>query len=589
MAKLTAVLGDFLRPAGAHITAAAGFGGDIPVPAKRGVIAELDRLIATMARYLDDVALPADFTPASKVSHDARTALDARLALRRAASSLRPAAAAVSDAGADNAHPAVSHLLSANGYLAAGRDLLQTHFTRGPAGGPVRNSAWATVITSPPAIAALLAELAAYSSKLAAWGAQLSRTGSLYAGLPADASQGLRAASHWLRAAATSVRTAHLQQAPPAAAHRLLAAIPSNIPPLRQPLTDTEQVPELCEGITVTAERLRHAAQAFAGQARWSPAANSMSWRRDALASAITGHASELILRALAERAGQLDTGPVLRVHLAGAAEAMSQAWPMWRAIARHWDTMSTGSHHVRAITPVAAELGDLVLRTGRLAYCNPRWTPAVADTSLTRDLAELAGTASDIRIVLAAVHHAADAIACIAIHDREAVCGAADDHRLYMPTRLLPENYDIPCRYAPVPSQRTSELVGAYDTAARVTRSAARTLGDLAVSIDSTSAALAAARTSAVSPATARPPAEDGGAQEQTQPAPARVPRRQAGEIEHILRSLQITEPTMLLRAAAVDDAARDVLAHASLSSSKRDAINHPHRGGSERRQARP
>jgi hypothetical protein len=348
---LTAVLGDFLRPAGAHINAAAGYGGDIPVPAKRDVIAELDRLVVTMARYLDDVALPAGFTLASKVSLDARTALDARLALRRAASSLRPAAAAVLDAGADNAHPAVGHLSSANGYLAAGRDLLQTHFTRGLAGGPVGNSAWATFITSSPATAALLAELAAFSGKLAAWGAQLSRTGSLYAGLPADASQGLHAASHWLRIAATSVRTAHLQQAPPAAAHRLLAAIPSNIAPPRQPLSDTEQVPDLCKGITVTAERVRHAAQAFAGQARWSPAANSVLWRRDALASAITGHASELILRGLAERAGQLDIGPVLRMHLACAAEAIGQAWPTWRAIARHWDTISTGSHHVRAIT----------------------------------------------------------------------------------------------------------------------------------------------------------------------------------------------------------------------------------------------
>ena len=583
MVKLTAVLGDFLRPAGAHIKAAAGYGGDIPVPAKRGVIAELDRLVVTMARYLDDVALPADFTLASKVSLDARTALDARLALRRAASSLRPAAAAVLRRGrrqrsSSRRPPIVCERLPAPAGTCcklispAGLQAARSATPRGPLSSPHR-----------PPQPRCSAELAACSGKLAAWGAQLSRTGSLYAGLPADASQGLHAASHWLRIAATSVGTAHLQQAPPAAAHRLLAAIPSNIAPPRQPLSDTEQVPDLCKGITVTAERVRHAAQAFAGQARWSPAANSVSWRRDALASAITGHASELILRGLAERAGQLDTGPVLRMHLACAAEAIGQTWPTWRAIARHWDTISTGSHHVRAITPVAAELGDLVLRTGRLAYCNPRWTPAVADTSLTRDLPELAEMASDFRIVLAAVHHAADAIAWIAIHDREAVCGAADDHRLYMPTRLLPENYDIPCRYAPVPSERTNELIGAYDTAAHVTRSAARALDDLAVTIDSPSAALAAARTS-----TARPPAEDGGAQEQTQPAPPRVAGRQAGEIEQILRGLQITEPIMLIRAAAIDDAARDVLAHASLSSSKRDTIN-PRRSGNERHRARP
>src|SRR5258708_12096501 len=87
---MTAVLGDFLRPARAHITAAARCGGALPVPARRGVIAELDRLVATMSRYLDDLALPDDFTPASTANPQVRAGLDARLALRRAASSLHP-------------------------------------------------------------------------------------------------------------------------------------------------------------------------------------------------------------------------------------------------------------------------------------------------------------------------------------------------------------------------------------------------------------------------------------------------------------------------------------------------------------------
>ena len=121
------------RPADAHIIAAAGYGGDLPVPANVGVVAELDRLVATVSRYLHDLALPADFSPASTANPDVRAALDARLALRRAASSLDPAATAVQDAMADSPHPAAGHLSSANGYLAAGRDLLQTHFTTGPA------------------------------------------------------------------------------------------------------------------------------------------------------------------------------------------------------------------------------------------------------------------------------------------------------------------------------------------------------------------------------------------------------------------------------------------------------------------------
>ncbi len=136
---MTAVFGEFLRPARAHI-AAACFGGDLPDAAKRGAIAELDRLVATISRYLDDLALPADFTAPTSVNPQQRAALEARLALHRGASSLHPAANAVRETTAGYSHPAVGHLSSANGYLAAGRDLLRTHLTSGPAAAPAGNS-----------------------------------------------------------------------------------------------------------------------------------------------------------------------------------------------------------------------------------------------------------------------------------------------------------------------------------------------------------------------------------------------------------------------------------------------------------------
>ena len=46
---MTAVFGEFLRPAAEHIAAAVGFSGELLPDAKRGVIRELDRLVATMA------------------------------------------------------------------------------------------------------------------------------------------------------------------------------------------------------------------------------------------------------------------------------------------------------------------------------------------------------------------------------------------------------------------------------------------------------------------------------------------------------------------------------------------------------------
>jgi hypothetical protein len=257
---------------------------------------------------------------------------------------------------------------------------MHTHFTTATAGQPAGSTWWAPVISSPPVTAALLAELAACSRQLGAWTAQLSRAGSLHAGLPAGASQGLRAASRWLRAAANSVPAARRLDPPaaarrldpPAAGRRLLLGMPAGFPPPRQPPTDAEPVPELCAGITVTTERLRHAARTFAGQGSWSPAANSVSWRRHALAWAITG------------------------------------------------------AYHGQDISPVAAEADDLVLRTGRLAYHNPRWTPDRADVSPARDPADLAATASYLKVALGAVHHATDAISRIAACDTDAVRDAA-------------------------------------------------------------------------------------------------------------------------------------------------------------------
>ena len=67
----------------------------------------------------------------------------------------------------------------------------------------------------------LLTELAACSRQLGAWTAQLSRTGSLHAGLPAAASQGLRAASRWLRTAANSDHAAHRPDPPAARAFQV--------------------------------------------------------------------------------------------------------------------------------------------------------------------------------------------------------------------------------------------------------------------------------------------------------------------------------------------------------------------------------
>src|ERR1022692_3436490 len=144
---MTATFGDFLDPAARHIGAAIAFRGDLPDSVREDAIAELGRLVATMARYLGDLPFPDSPDPARPLwpSPQTHALADAQVALRRAARSLRHGAASTPDA-----HPVLRHLAAAADHLAAGRDLLQTHITADPSGARSR-SFWAPTITSPPA------------------------------------------------------------------------------------------------------------------------------------------------------------------------------------------------------------------------------------------------------------------------------------------------------------------------------------------------------------------------------------------------------------------------------------------------------
>jgi hypothetical protein len=493
---MTATFGDFLRPAGDHIAAAVSIHGELSAEATFGVIHQFARLLCTLVHYLDDLPVPDEFEAAmaEPLSPEVQTVLDTRIALRRGAQNLRYAMNTLGDAVIDDSHPAVQHLSAAAGFLAAGRDLLQTHFATGP-GAHEGRSYWAPVITSPPVTAALLGEIAGYALRLAPWTARLSVPETTERDVPAATGLAVLTASHCTWVAGAAVQAAHRRHPPSADASRLLNAIPANFPPPRVAPSGNEQISDLCHGATVTAERLRHAVLAFARQARWSPGATSTAWRKDALASAITGHASELILRGLAERAGQLDAGSAICAQLQSAADATSQAWPKWRAIAHHFDIASTGIHWTAGPTAVAAESGDLVLRIGRLAYRNQHWTPARAHAGDIRNPADLAPAPGDITSVVAAVHTAADAITRIAAEDREAVRAAAAGHRLYVPAFTRTNAAVARRRYRPASPSRVDEILASYDDAIEATTRLTSKLDDLARALDAPTWPLAALR----------------------------------------------------------------------------------------------
>jgi hypothetical protein len=401
----------------------------------------------------------------------------------------------LADAVTDDSHPAVQHLSAAAGFLAAGRDLLQTHFATSPGGSRERRSYWAPVITSPPVTAALLGEIAKCTLRLAPWTARLSMPEATAGDVPAGTGLAVLTASHCTWVAGAAVQAAHRRHPPSADAHRLLYAIPANFPPPRVEPSGHEQVSALSHGAIISAERLRQAGLAFARQARWPPTATSGSWRKDALASAIIGHASEVILRGLTERARQLTLGPAICAQLQDAADAYRQTWPTWRAIAHHWDIASTGIHRGTSLTPVAADFGDLVLRIGRLAYRNQRWTPARAHASHIRNPADLASTPGDITRVVAAVHTAADAITRIAVGDREAVRAAAADHRLYVPAFTRANAAVVRRRYRPASASRVDEILVSYDHAIEASTRAITKLDKLALALDASTWPLAALR----------------------------------------------------------------------------------------------
>ena len=238
----------------------------------------------------------------------------------------------------------------------------------------------------------------------------------------------------------------------------------------------------------------------------------------------------------------------------------------MWRALSDEWALFSTGTNHGRGVSRVANEIGDLVLRLGRLAYANPGWTPATT-AAVSRKPAELAPTLGDLRNVLTAIHHAVDTLTHIAVTDRRCARQAAADGRVYTPTRLLPADNDIPYPYVRAPRSRITTLLDGYHLAVKTCAAATVAFDYLSLAVQTPSRVLAVSHS-----------AIRGGKPNHGQPgplvspSPIRQPELGAliedpvppGHLEEAVRSLQLSEPALRLRAAAIDEAARGVLAEA-------------------------
>src|SRR5258708_17961196 len=176
-------------------------------------------------------------------------------------------------------------------------------------------------------------ELSGYALHLRYLAARLSRPA---AGtpIPPTAQEAIWDTARWLAYASSPSRAEHDR-----AGRLLLYAIPANLPPPRSPAAaSAATAAELTAGVAATATRLRHLALRPAQDPRWPPASAAACWRHNALAAAIIGHNSELILRALTDRAQQLAVPQQHQCNLRLSADTMRAAWQSWQGVTHLWD-----------------------------------------------------------------------------------------------------------------------------------------------------------------------------------------------------------------------------------------------------------
>ena len=219
--------------------------------------------------------------------------------------------------------------------------------------------------------------------------------------------------------------------------------------------------------------------------------------------------------------------------------------------------------------TAAMAEASDLVLRMGRLVWDNPHWTPARSDRAAQRTPAALAPGPAAINAVIAAAHQATDALARVAMTDIEAARAADRAGRLYVPTRSLPEDEDVPRPFAPAPAARFRALHGAYQAAVDASMQAALVLDTLTVATRAPSMPLALARAAASVQSHRRIRLDDDGLNDAlpADTTPSMNSHRstgQAGPLEQAMIDRKVSDLAILLRASAIDDAARRLIIQA-------------------------
>ena len=161
---------------------------------------------------------------------------------------------------------------------------------------------------------------------------------------------------------------------------------------------------------------------------------------------------------------------------------------------------------------------------------------------------------------MIAAVHQATETLTQIAAADHSQVQAAAQAGRLLVPTRSLPDRFDIPHPFAPAPPDRINALLDAYHNARTASAQATAAVAMIAAEVRSPSHILTLAR------AATRNDSEIM-ANGQQKPAAPEHHAAQAcpGPVERILHDLGVTNPAMLIRARAIDQIGEQLILDAA------------------------
>jgi hypothetical protein len=478
--------------------------------------------------------------------------------LASAGAVLRPSGMRVHGRGGEAGSLPARKLHSAATALDAARDLLQSHFVTHRSGARIGYSGWAAVIVSPAVTRAQLTEVASIARQSAAVG-----EASLRAGYPLpEVGDRLVTACQLLDQAASSIDQAGRSEPVNQADRDLLYAIPVNAMPPRSLVADPESVPALCQAVITTAERARHAAWTAAGQHPHSTAVSIASWQRIASAAMVTSHHCQVLCGTLAD-ATSGHRARALHANLAQAAGQAGSARDAWLDAAREYEEITTDIRD--HMSPAAAEAAELALWSGRLAYAGPDWNISSGPSHPARPAEALAPEAADVPEVVAAIHHASEAVAQLATANLEQAKSAVRGDRVLVATRFLPENYDIPSPYTPAPaSYQTSLLMCCSDTsdAARQLSEAVR---EIAIETRAPSQTLVTAK-HVVQQLAVEYSRVVGG------PEPGKTRADAPGPVESELRGHGVTDPRALWRAAALDRASRQLVAEAAPRRAQRE-----------------